>query len=73
MAVSTFEAADWRSAAVVFVPGGLGLHLVRQMADEVEYDYNEATRESRITLRISSAGVAARRAAAMRGGDDARD
>jgi anti-sigma regulatory factor (Ser/Thr protein kinase) len=55
------------------VPGGLGLHLVRQMADEVEYDYNEATRESRITLRISSAGVAARRAAAMRGGDDARD
>jgi phosphoserine phosphatase len=55
------------------VPGGLGLHLVRQMADEVEYDYNAATRESRITLRISSAGIAARRAVAMGGGEDARD
>jgi anti-sigma regulatory factor (Ser/Thr protein kinase) len=54
-------------------PGGLGLHLVRQMADGVEYAYNEDARESRITLRISREGVAARRAAAMRGGDDARD
>ncbi|MGE5169325.1 MAG: SpoIIE family protein phosphatase [Rudaea sp.] len=54
-------------------PGGLGLHLVREMADAVEYDYKKDTRESRITLRITSGGVAARRAAAMRGGDDARD
>jgi anti-sigma regulatory factor (Ser/Thr protein kinase) len=54
-------------------PGGLGVHLVRRMADAVEYDYNKDTRESTITLRISLEGIAARRAAATRGGDDARD
>ena len=42
-------------------PGGLGLHLIRRMADSVEYEYAKERRESRITLRFTSAGLAARR------------
>jgi len=41
-------------------PGGLGLHLIRRMADFVEYDYTKESRQSRITLRITGAGSAAR-------------
>src|SRR6188768_4102120 len=32
-------------------PGGLGLHLVRQFADSLEYDYDEARRRARIVFR----------------------
>ena len=32
-------------------PGGLGLHLVRQFADSLEYDYDEARRRARIIFR----------------------
>ena len=42
-------------------PGGLGLHLIRRMADSVEYAYTKENRQSRITLRITGAGSAARR------------
>ena len=42
-------------------PGGLGLHLIRRMADSVEYEYAKERRQSRITLRFTSAGLAARR------------
>jgi phosphoserine phosphatase RsbU/P len=41
-------------------PGGLGLHLIRRMADSVEYDYTKESRQSRITLRFSGARLAAR-------------
>jgi phosphoserine phosphatase len=54
-------------------PGGLGLHLIRRMADSVDYRYSAQTRESRITLRITSAGVAKRRAAAKGEARDAND
>jgi serine/threonine-protein kinase RsbW len=54
-------------------PGGLGLHLIRRMADSVEYRYAQDTRESLITLRITSAGVASRRAAAKGGTHNAFD
>jgi len=42
-------------------PGGLGLHLIRRMADSVEYEYEKERRQSRITLRFTSAGLSARR------------
>jgi phosphoserine phosphatase len=42
-------------------PGGLGLHLIRRMADSVDYEYAKERRQSRITLRFTSAGLAARR------------
>jgi anti-sigma regulatory factor (Ser/Thr protein kinase) len=41
--------------------GGLGLHLIRRMADSIEYDYDVQQRESRITVRYSVAGLAERR------------
>src|SRR6476659_3194065 len=41
-------------------PGGLGLHLIRRMVDSVEYGYVKERRQSRITLRITGAGSAAR-------------
>jgi len=31
-------------------PGGLGIHLVRSMVDEVSYDYDETAREMRVTV-----------------------
>jgi phosphoserine phosphatase len=42
-------------------PGGLGLHLVRRMADSVEYEYVKERRQSRLTLRFTGSGPAARR------------
>lgn len=54
-------------------PGGLGLHLIRRMADSVDYEYTKETRQSRITLRITGAGSTARRNAANTGGANARD
>lgn len=36
-------------------PGGLGLHLIRRLLDSIQYDYNEATRQSRITFRKTQA------------------
>ena len=42
-------------------PGGLGVHLIKRLADSVEYEYTKETRQSRITLRITGAGSAARR------------
>ena len=32
-------------------PGGLGLHLIRRLMDSIEYQYNEGSRQSRITVR----------------------
>ncbi len=31
-------------------PGGLGLHLIRQLVDSIEYEYQEAERRSRVTF-----------------------
>ena len=31
-------------------PGGLGLHLVRQLVDSIEYEYQESERRSRVTF-----------------------
>jgi len=38
-------------------PGGLGLHLIRRLMDSVEYEYSEASRQSRIILRKTLAGA----------------
>jgi phosphoserine phosphatase RsbU/P len=54
-------------------PGGLGLHLIRRMADSVEYEYTKDSRQSRITLRITSEGLEARRRSATTGGKNARN
>jgi phosphoserine phosphatase RsbU/P len=55
-------------------PGGLGLHLIRRMTDSVEYAYTPETRQSRITLRITGSGAAARRSGGnMGGGKNAGD
>ena len=54
-------------------PGGLGLHLIRRMADSVEYEYAKESRQSRIRLRITESGLAARRRAATTEVTNARD
>jgi anti-sigma regulatory factor (Ser/Thr protein kinase) len=36
-------------------PGGLGLHLLRQMLDSIEYQYSGDRRQSRITFRKTAA------------------
>jgi phosphoserine phosphatase RsbU/P len=41
--------------------GGLGLHLIRRMADSFEYEYDPQHRDSRIKVRFSVAGLAGRR------------
>jgi len=59
---------EYRHEPALALDGGAdGLHLIRRMADSVEYRYAKDTRESLITLRITSAGVARRRAAAKGG------
>lgn len=50
-----------------FEERGLGLHLVKQFADSIEYQYEYKNRQSRIVFRKTSAGPIAS------GGDDARD
>ena len=35
-------------------PGGLGVHLIRKIAESVEYAYDETNRQSRIKLRITA-------------------
>jgi anti-sigma regulatory factor (Ser/Thr protein kinase) len=42
-------------------PGGLGLHLIRRMADSIDYEYVKERRQSRLALRFTGAGSAARR------------
>ena len=37
-------------------PGGLGLHLVRQVVDSIDYEYRADVRQTRITIRKTSAG-----------------
>lgn len=32
-------------------PGGLGLHLIRQLVDSIEYQYRSEARRSRVTFR----------------------
>jgi len=32
-------------------PGGLGLHLIRRLLDSIQYEYEESSRQSRITFR----------------------
>jgi anti-sigma regulatory factor (Ser/Thr protein kinase) len=54
-------------------PGGLGVHLIRRMADSVEYEYNTVSRESRITLRYTRRGSAAAVAAVGDGSPDVHD
>jgi serine phosphatase RsbU (regulator of sigma subunit)/anti-sigma regulatory factor (Ser/Thr protein kinase) len=54
-------------------PGGLGLHLVKQMADRVDYDYAPQTRQSRITVRFTVATLDEGRRAARGRGDNALD
>jgi serine/threonine-protein kinase RsbW len=46
-------------------PGGLGLHLVKRMADRIDYEYLPQTRQSRTSVRFSVAGL-------ERGGPDRR-
>ena len=54
-------------------PGGLGLQLLRRMADSLEYEYKMESRQSRTTLRVTLAGMAARSTAGESGGGDARN
>ena len=51
-------------------PGGLGLHLIRKLADRIAYEYADASRESRITVWLNGRGEA-RAGASGRGGTDA--
>jgi serine/threonine-protein kinase RsbW len=54
-------------------PGGLGLHLVRRMADRVDYDYVPATRQSRTSIRFTVAGLREKQGEARTRGDHAFD
>jgi anti-sigma regulatory factor (Ser/Thr protein kinase) len=54
-------------------PGGLGLHLIRRMVDTIEYEYTKESRRSRITLRTTRSGAAARARASKSEGDHARN
>jgi anti-sigma regulatory factor (Ser/Thr protein kinase) len=54
-------------------PGGLGLHLIRRMTDAIEYEYTEASRQSRIMFRKTGTKAATPGAAENPGEDDARN
>jgi anti-sigma regulatory factor (Ser/Thr protein kinase) len=54
-------------------PGGLGLHLVRKLADRVAYEYADAARESRITVWLNGRSEARDGASGTGGGTDARN
>jgi phosphoserine phosphatase len=54
-------------------PGGLGLHLIRRLTDAIEYEYTEASRQSRIMFRKTGTKAAAPATAADPGEDDARN
>lgn len=41
-------------------PGGLGLHLLRRLVDDWQYDYVREKRQSRVRFRITTTGHAAR-------------
>ena len=41
-------------------PGGLGLHLIRRMAESVQYEYAKESRQSRISLTFKATESAAR-------------
>ncbi|MGE5089068.1 MAG: SpoIIE family protein phosphatase [Candidatus Levyibacteriota bacterium] len=71
--ITRAPAADIHAPIEARRPGGLGLHLIRQMVDSVEYEYKEPERRSRTTLRLTVGGPASRRAAALKGRTDARD
>jgi sigma-B regulation protein RsbU (phosphoserine phosphatase) len=54
-------------------PGGLGLHLIRQLVDSVEYEYSKENRQSRITIRKTQPGPPPPGNATKAGGENARD
>jgi sigma-B regulation protein RsbU (phosphoserine phosphatase) len=54
-------------------PGGLGLHLIRRMADSVEYEYETQTRQSRIIVRFTTAALASDPNVVNTGGKNALD
>jgi phosphoserine phosphatase len=54
-------------------PGGLGLHLVKRMADRIDYDYLPQRRQSRTTVRFSVAGLERAGGNGRGGGNDAVD
>jgi anti-sigma regulatory factor (Ser/Thr protein kinase) len=54
-------------------PGGLGLHLIRQMLDSIEYEYTRESRQSRITFRKTRSAASAAARAADKGGTNASD
>jgi serine/threonine-protein kinase RsbW len=49
-------------------PGGLGLHLLRRLADSVEYEYSRESRQSRVTLRMTRGGAGSRAGMVETGG-----
>lgn len=53
-------------------PGGLGLHLIRQLVDSLDYRYAEDSRSSCVTFRVTGTGTAAR-AAPQTKDENARD
>jgi anti-sigma regulatory factor (Ser/Thr protein kinase) len=66
--ITRSPAVDIHAPIEARTPGGLGLHLIRQMVDSIEYEYKEAERCSRTTLRLTVTGPASRRLAGPAGG-----
>ena len=54
-------------------PGGLGLHLLRQMLDRIDYDYSPGARVSRITFRKTTSGTMPPGNGGQTGSGDVRD